>query len=130
MPTYDYRCAACNHEMEAFQSMSAKPLRKCPECGKLKLKRLIGVGAGIIFKGSGFYETDYARSSDYKDKHKAEKDGGKKTDEKKSDSGSGTKSEAKAEGGGGAKESSDSSNKSDAASSSGGKTEGKAKKTE
>ena len=128
MPTYEYRCGACNHAMEGFQSMSAKPVRKCPACGKLKLKRLIGVGAGIIFKGSGFYETDYGRSSDYKDKHKAEKDGGTKSEDKKSE-GAGTKSESKAESSG----SSESSSKSDSASkgessSSGGKGEGTAKK--
>lgn len=66
MPTYDYQCQACGHEFEEFQMMSAKPLRKCPECKKLKLKRLIGTGAGVIFKGSGFYETDY-RSKGYQD---------------------------------------------------------------
>ena len=75
MPTYDYRCDACEHEFEHFQSMSASALRKCPACGKLKLRRLIGTGAGIIFKGSGFYETDY-RSDSYKKAAKAEKDGG------------------------------------------------------
>jgi len=58
--------------MEEFQSMSAKPLRKCPECGKPKLKRLIGTGAGVIFKGSGFYQTDY-RSDSYKKSAEAEK---------------------------------------------------------
>ena len=63
MPTYEYECDACGHTLEAFQSMSDKPLRKCPKCGKLKLQRLIGAGAGIIFKGSGFYETDYKRKS-------------------------------------------------------------------
>jgi len=63
MPTYDYRCQACQHEFERFQKMSDGLLRKCPECGKLKLKRLMGIGAGIIFKGSGFYETDYKRKS-------------------------------------------------------------------
>ena len=72
MPTYDYRCNACEHEFEAFQSMKDKPLRKCPECGKLKLERLIGTGAGVIFKGSGFYETDY-RSSNYKKEAEADK---------------------------------------------------------
>ncbi len=72
MPTYDYTCDACGHELEAFQTISAKPLRKCPECGKLKLRRLIGAGAGLIFKGSGFYITDY-RSSDYTSKAEAEK---------------------------------------------------------
>jgi putative FmdB family regulatory protein len=65
MPTYEYKCDNCRHELEAFQSITAKPLRKCPECGKLKLKRLLGTGAGLIFKGSGFYETDY-RSDSYK----------------------------------------------------------------
>ncbi len=65
MPTYDYECSQCDHTWEEFQSITAKPLRKCPECGKLKAKRVIGAGAGIIFKGSGFYQTDY-RSSSYK----------------------------------------------------------------
>lgn len=58
MPTYDYRCEACQHEFEVFQNMSDAPLKKCPECGG-KVKRLIGTGAGLIFKGSGFYITDY-----------------------------------------------------------------------
>lgn len=61
MPTYEYECENCRHAFEEFQAMSDKPLRKCPKCGKLKLLRLIGAGAGIIFKGSGFYETDYKR---------------------------------------------------------------------
>lgn len=72
MPTYEYVCAACEHEFDEFQSMSAKPLRKCPECGKLKLERKIGLGAGVIFKGGGFYETDY-RSEGYKKAAEAEK---------------------------------------------------------
>ncbi len=59
MPTYDYACQACGHRFEVFQSMTARELRKCPECGKNKLDRLIGAGAGVIFKGSGFYQTDY-----------------------------------------------------------------------
>ncbi|MDF1700562.1 MAG: zinc ribbon domain-containing protein [Planctomycetota bacterium] len=63
MPTYDYVCDACGHAFEHFQSMSSKRLRKCPECGERKLDRLVGSGAGVIFKGSGFYETDYKRSS-------------------------------------------------------------------
>lgn len=82
MPTYDYRCDACEYEWELFQSIKANPVRKCPECGKLKAKRIIGPGAGIIFKGSGFYETDY-RSKSYKKGAAAEK----KAAEKKSDSG-------------------------------------------
>ena len=63
MPTYDYLCDGCGHRFEEFQSMTAKALRKCPECGKNALQRLIGAGAGVIFKGSGFYETDYRSSS-------------------------------------------------------------------
>jgi putative FmdB family regulatory protein len=65
MPTYDYQCDACGHVFEHYQSITASPLRKCPGCGKLKLKRLIGTGAGLIFKGAGFYQTDY-RSDSYK----------------------------------------------------------------
>ena len=61
MPTYEYECGNCGHQFEEFQYMSEKPLRKCPQCAKMKLQRLIGSGAGIIFKGSGFYETDYKR---------------------------------------------------------------------
>jgi putative FmdB family regulatory protein len=71
MPTYDYRCSACDHEFEEFQSISAKPLRRCPVCGKPKLQRLIGTGAGVIFKGSGFWQTDY-RSESYKKGEKAD----------------------------------------------------------
>lgn len=66
MPTYEYECEACGHTFEEFQSMSDKPLRKCPKCKKQKLQRLIGSGAGIIFKGSGFYETDYKRAGQSK----------------------------------------------------------------
>jgi putative FmdB family regulatory protein len=65
MPTYDYKCNACNHRFEQFQSMKDKTLRKCPKCGKNALERLIGTGAAILFKGSGFYQTDY-RSESYK----------------------------------------------------------------
>lgn len=63
MPTYDYKCTACGHTFELFQKMSDGVKRKCPECGTLALKRLLGTGAGVIFKGSGFYETDYKRKS-------------------------------------------------------------------
>ena len=72
MPTYDYICRSCGHEFELFQQMSAPVKRKCPECGTLKLERLIGTGAGVLFKGSGFYETDY-RSDSYKKAADAEK---------------------------------------------------------
>ena len=74
MPTYEYLCEKCGHEFEKFQSMTAKPLRKCPKCGEARLKRLIGTGAGVIFKGSGFYQTDY-RSESYKKAEKKEKEG-------------------------------------------------------
>lgn len=107
MPTYEYVCDACGHEFELFQAMSASVKRKCPECGKLKLKRLIGAGAGVIFKGSGFYQTDY-RSESYKkaaeaDKKAAEpktstkgekkKTEGKSTSDKKSDTNTSKSSE-------------------------------------
>jgi len=71
MPTYDYECDACQHAFEEFQSMMDKPLKKCPKCGKSKLRRLIGTGAAILFKGSGFYQTDY-RSESYKSAAKAD----------------------------------------------------------
>ena len=58
MPSYDYQCSACNHEFEEFQSISADPLQVCPSCGEAALKRLVGGGIGVIFKGSGFYVTD------------------------------------------------------------------------
>lgn len=61
MPTYDYRCGACGHLFEHFQSMTSAKLVDCPECGAPRLERLIGGGAGVIFKGGGFYETDYKR---------------------------------------------------------------------
>ncbi len=72
MPTYDYRCQGCGHEFELFQSMSDKVKRKCPECGDLTLKRLIGTGGAVIFKGSGFFQTDY-RSDSYKKAAEADK---------------------------------------------------------
>lgn len=65
MPTYDYICDACGHVWEEFQSITAEATKKCPNCKKKKARRRIGSGAGIIFKGSGFYQTDY-RSDSYK----------------------------------------------------------------
>lgn len=82
MPTYEYLCENCGHRFEEFQSITAKPLRKCPDCSKLKLQRLIGAGAGIIFKGSGFYETDY-RSDSYKKAAESEKKKPDKTSSEK-----------------------------------------------
>ena len=70
MPTYEYECSKCGHQFEHFQSIKDKPLQRCPQC-KGKVKRLIGTGAGIIFKGSGFYATDY-RSEGYKSAAKAD----------------------------------------------------------
>ena len=63
MPTYEYVCPKCGHEFELFQSMKDEPLKKCPKCKKTGVKRLIGGGAGLIFKGSGFYITDYKKKS-------------------------------------------------------------------
>jgi len=100
MPTYEYRCSECGYEFEEFQSITAKPIRKCPACGKNKVDRLIGRGAGVIFKGSGFYQTDYRsegyqqaakaeaetakpKSSDTKDKASEKKGSTSKTSEKK-----------------------------------------------
>lgn len=92
MPTYDYECDACGHEFELFQSIMEPVQKKCPKCGKLKLRRLFGTGAAVVFKGSGFYQTDY-RSESYK--KGAEKD--KPASESKSDSKPDSKSESKSE---------------------------------
>ena len=72
MPTYEYICENCGYEFEKFQPITARALRKCPDCGKSNLKRLVGTGSGIIFKGSGFYQTDY-RTESYKEGEKSEK---------------------------------------------------------
>ena len=79
MPTYDYVCDACQYRFELFQSITQSVRRKCPECGKSKLRRLIGGGAGFLFKGSGFYTTDY-RSDSYKKAAQAEKKSGEPKD--------------------------------------------------
>jgi len=96
MPTYDYECRECGHRWELFQQMKENPKRKCPGCGRLKAKRLIGPGAGIIFKGSGFYQTDY-RSQSYKDAAKADKQAQKSESEKSSSDSSSSKSESKSD---------------------------------
>jgi len=99
MPTYEYICDKCKHEFERFQSIKSRPVRKCPKCGKLSVQRLIGAGAGIIFKGSGFYQTDY-RSEGYKKAAESEKKTTskdttkKKTDTKAKDSKTGEKSKS------------------------------------
>ena len=94
MPTYDYICDACEHAWELFQKITDDPVKKCPECGKKKAVRQFGTGAAIMFKGSGFYETDY-RSDSYK--KSAEADKPKKPDSKDSKSSS-TSSENKSSG--------------------------------
>ena len=91
MPTYDYECDACGHAWEMFQRIVEDPIKKCPECKKKKARRLFGTGSAVMFKGSGFYETDY-RSDSYKKGEKAAKEA---KSEKKSDSKSGSKSESK-----------------------------------
>ena len=73
MPTYEYECKACDHKFEKFQSITANPIKKCPVCKANRVKRLIGMGAGIIFKGSGFYQTDY-RDSAYNEAAKKDKE--------------------------------------------------------
>jgi len=78
MPTYNYKCENCEYEFEQFQPITARPIRKCPQCKKTGLKRLIGSGAGILFKGSGFYQTDY-RSESYKKAEKSEQTTSTKT---------------------------------------------------
>ena len=86
MPTYDYVCDGCGHAFELFQSMTENAKKTCPKCKKKKLRRLIGAGGAIVFKGSGFYKTDY-RSESYKKGAAADSGGGKSDSGKKSDSG-------------------------------------------
>ncbi len=85
MPTYEYLCDSCRHGFERFQPITAKPVRVCPECGRSKVRRIISGGAGLIFKGSGFYITDY-RSKGYQEAAKKET-GKKDTDKKEPSSG-------------------------------------------
>jgi len=89
VPTYEYICRKCEHEFDVFQSMTDSPKRKCPKCGKNALERKIGLGAAILFKGSGFYQTDY-RSESYKKSAEAEKPA-------KADAKTESKSEAKSD---------------------------------
>ena len=96
MPTYEYQCDACEHNFDELQSFSDKPLKKCPKCGKPRLRRVIGTGAGIIFKGAGFYQTDY-RSDSYKTAEKADQDSAKPSsgDKTSADGAAGKTAEAK-----------------------------------
>ena len=100
MPTYDYECDACEHKFELYQSISAEPEKGCPACKKKKLRRLIGTGGAVMFKGSGFYQTDY-RSESYKKSaasdSKSSSGGSDSKSETKSESKSETKSESKSE---------------------------------
>lgn len=103
MPTYEYECSNCGHKFEKFQSIKAAPIKKCPACGKNTVQRLIGTGAGLIFKGSGFYITDY-RSESYKEKAKAESGAGapasdSKSSDTKSSGSSGSESKPAAQSG-------------------------------
>ncbi len=92
MPTYDYKCLACDVRFEKFQGITAPPIEECPECSG-KVKRLIGAGAGLIFKGSGFYITDY-RSEGYKESAKKDK---KESSDKSASSDKSEKKEKKTE---------------------------------
>ena len=99
MPTYDYECDDCGHTFELFQNFSEAVKKKCPECGKPKLRRLFGTGAAVVFKGSGFYQTDY-RSESYKKAAEKDKPSESKSEskgDKKSESTSESKSETKSE---------------------------------
>ena len=90
MPTYDYRCSKCGHQFEVFHGINEKAVRRCPRC-KGRARRVPSGGAGLIFKGQGFYITDY-RSKDYKEKAKQEKSGGSKPSSGDSGSSGGSKS--------------------------------------
>ncbi|HET7536362.1 MAG TPA: FmdB family zinc ribbon protein [Candidatus Didemnitutus sp.] len=91
MPTYEYECTKCGHEMEAFQSMKDAPLKKCPSCGRPALRRKVGGGAGLIFKGSGFYITDYKKRSGGATESAASKPASTKSTETKSTAKAATK---------------------------------------
>src|SRR5260370_37230128 len=95
MPTYEYHCDGCEHNFDEFQSINDKPLKKCPKCGKPKLRRIFGTGAAVLFKGSGFYQTDY-RSESYKAGAKADEDKQKPASEAKKTEGTTTDTPAPA----------------------------------
>ena len=99
MPTYEYACRACGHNFEQFQSITSDPVRTCPKCRKRAVERKIGIGAGVLFRGGGFYETDY-RSESYAKAEKAERESGSKPDAASGDAkaSGGTAADAKAAG--------------------------------
>ena len=94
MPTYEYICRACGHEFEEFQSIKADPIAVCPKCRKRKVERKIGIGGAVIFKGGGFYETDY-RSESYRSGEEAEKKSGEAKVESKADAKADARADAK-----------------------------------
>lgn len=124
MPTYDYECDACGHKFELYQGINDEKKRKCPECNKLKLRRLIGTGAAIVFKGSGFYQTDY-RSESYNKAKAADKpsDGGGSSGDSKSGPSSGGESKSASESKSSNNSSSSSETKSSGKKKSGGNTD-------
>jgi putative FmdB family regulatory protein len=93
MPTYDYQCQACGHDWELYQSMKDSPVTHCPKCKKKKAKRLLGLGAGIIFKGTGFYETDYKKKSS-NEKKESSGDSGSSESKKPTDKSNSSSSES------------------------------------
>jgi putative FmdB family regulatory protein len=93
MPTYEYECEACGHSFERFQSMTAKPVKVCPACGRRKVKRLLGTGAGIIFRGSGFYATDYRNKTSSRQNAGGSDGGGEKETKSSGEKASGSKDE-------------------------------------
>jgi putative FmdB family regulatory protein len=117
MPTYDYQCDACGHTLEIFQGINDPVKKKCPECGKNRLKRQFGTGAAIVFKGSGFYQTDY-RSEGYKKAAEADKKAGSSGGDGKS------KSDGKSKGDAGKSDAGSASGSPSGGSSSGGSSSG------
>jgi putative FmdB family regulatory protein len=97
MPTYEYQCTHCSHELEEFHSINEPPLTRCPKCGTDGLVRMMGTGGGVIFKGSGFYQTDYKKEGRSTNKQGAPRKSEETGADKKSE---GSGSEKKSEGSG------------------------------
>ena len=121
MPTYEYKCLDCSVQFDQFQSITEDPIQECPECTG-QVKRLISAGAGLIFKGSGFYTTDY-RSEGYKESAKKDKEsspsgGGDSKSDSKTESGGDSKSDSKTESGGDSKNNDSKSSKTESSSTS------------